>query len=235
MKSFKKEIYLLAGIACFGLSGTAMATAVGILDTSDCGGGTVTVSATQITWGGTSPNCVVTGGNTSVTYSGGGGGTLGGNVQGTIMNLILGPPSTINDFMTFLVPTAYTLDFELTQLGPGSLNTDCNLTAVGQSCSAAAGSPFVLTDEGPSLTTVTLAVAGFINDGTGTSQWTGLFSTNLNETALAIQSTEGTGGSITSTAAGHFTLSAIPEPSTVTMFLVGGIALLGIGRRRRKS
>ncbi len=138
---------------------------LGPLDTSDCGGGTVTVSATQIVWGGTAPNCIVTGGNTDVTYSGGGGGTLGGNVQGTILNLTLGPPSTINDFMTFLVPTAYTLDFELTQLGPGSLNTDCNLTAVGQSCSAAAGSPFVLTDEGTNLTTVTLAILGFINDG----------------------------------------------------------------------
>ncbi len=233
MKSFANRIYLLAAIACFGVSSTAMATAIGSLDVANCSGGGVTVSATSITWSpaGTvsGTGCIDTGLGTSVTYSGG---TLGPGVAGNIMNLTAGGGS-VDSFMTF---SGTTLDFVLTGLGPGSINTACgSLSSAGQSCSVIAGSPFLLTYISSGVTAVSLSAFGTITDNGITSNWFGSFTTQLNMTAGAIQTTELDGGSISSTESGQFTVTAVPEPASVSMFALGGLALLGVRFRSRKS
>jgi len=233
MNGLKKRIYLLGAIALFGISSSAMATVVGNFNVANCAGGGVTVSLTTIVWSpaGTVPNsgCIDSGIGTSLTYSGG---TLGAGAVGNILNLTAGGGS-VNNFMTFL---GTTLDFVLTGLGPGSANTNCSGLAIGQSCSVVAGSPFILTNVGNGNTAISLGAFGTIADGGVTSGWSGAFTTQLNLSASAIQTTELGGGSIASTHSGQFSVSAVPEPGTVSMFLLGGLTLLGIGRKRfRKS
>jgi hypothetical protein len=81
MKQFNFKVYLLVGMAIIGFSGSAIAGAFGGGSIANCGGGGVIVDATHITW---TPNgtvagtgCMTTGIGTSITYTGGGGGTLG--------------------------------------------------------------------------------------------------------------------------------------------------------------
>jgi len=234
VKILHSKFYMLAGsIVLLGCSSTAMATAIGPLDVANCSGGGVTVSATAITW---SPNgtvagtgCIDTGLGTNVTYSGG---TLGAGVAGNIKDLVVGGPSPNDQFMTF---TGSTLDFVLTGLGPGSGNTNCSGLAVGASCSVVAGSPFLLTNLGSGSTAVGLSAIGTVTDGGVTSFWKGAFTTQLNLDASTIQSEILAGGSITSTHSGQFVVSAVPEPTTLSMLLFGGLALMGTKLRRRKT
>jgi len=224
-----RKIYLLAGIACLGISGSAMATAIGALNVANCAGGGVTVSATTVTWSPTGTvagtGCIDTGLGTSVNYSGG---TLGPGVVGNIKNLTAGG-GAVDMFMTF---QGTTLDFVLTGLGPGSANTNCNLSALNPTCSVAAGSPFILTYISANVTTVGLGANGTVTDG-GTSAWFGSFSTQLNLSGSSIQTTELGGGSIESTDSGQFSVQSVPEPGTVSMYLLGGFVLIGIGWRRQ--
>jgi hypothetical protein len=229
MKSITKQFYLVVGLACFGISGTAMAAAMGPLNVGQCSGGGVTVTATTIVWtpptlGGTA-GCINTGIGTDVTYTGG---TLLPAATGNILNLSAGG-GAVDSFMTF---AGSTLDFILTGLGPGVANTNCSALAVGASCSVAVGSPFILTNVGNGNTAVSLGAFGTVTNGGVVSNWGGAFTTQLNMTAAAIQTTELGGGSIASTESGQFTVTPIPEPGTISMFLLGGVALMGIGRRR---
>jgi len=233
VKILHSKFYMLAASIAFLGASTAMATAIGPLNVANCSGGGVTVSATAITW---SPNgtvagtgCIDTGLGTNVTYSGG---TLGAGVAGNIKDLVVGGPSPTDQFMTF---TGSSLDFVLTGLGPGSSNTTCSGLAVGASCSVFAGSPFLLTNLGGGNTAVGLSANGTITDGGVTSFWKGAFTTQLNLDASTIQSDILAGQSITSTHSGQFVVSAVPEPTTLSMLLCGGLALMGTKLRRRKS
>jgi len=236
MKDFKIRNYLLAGVVFLGISSSAMAAAIGNLSVANCAGGGVTVTLTSIVWspptlGGTA-GCIDTGIATSIAYSGGGGGTMGAGVVGNILNLTAGGGS-VNNFMTFAVPTAYTLDFVLTGLGPGVGNANCAaLNTVGQTCSVVAGSPFILTYLSSGTTGISLSAFGTIADGGVTSSWVGSFTTQLNLSVAVIQATELGGGSIASAQSGNFAVSSVPEPGTVSMFLLSGAALIGIGRKR---
>ena len=233
MKILHGKFYMLAaGIALLGCSSTAMATAIGSLNVANCAGGGVTVSATTITWSpvGTvaGTGCIDTGLGTNVTYSGG---TLGAGVAGNIKNLPAGGPP-VDQFMTF---TGSTLDFVLTSLGPGSANTNCSGLAVGASCSVFAGSPFLLTNLGGGNTAVGLSANGTVTDGGVLSFWKGAFTTQLNLDASTIQSDILAGQSITSTHSGQFVVSSVPEPTTLSMLLFGGLALMGTKLRGRKT
>jgi hypothetical protein len=209
-----------------------MASAIGPLNVANCSGGGVTVSATTITWSpiGTTAGtgCIDTGLGTNVTYSGG---TLGAGVTGNIKNLTAGGGS-VDQFMTF---QGSTLDFVLTSLGPGSANTVCTGLAVGGSCSVFAGSPFLLTNLGGGNTSVGLSANGSVTDGGVTSFWKGAFTTQLNLDASTIQTEILAGESISSTHSGQFVVSSVPEPTTLSMLLLGGVALLGSRFRRRKT
>jgi len=210
----------------------ASATAMGSLNETNCGGGGVTVNATTITWlpagtvGGT--GCIVTGAGTDVTYSGG---ALLAGVTGNIMNLT--PGGVVDNFMTF---QGTSLDFVLDPFTPPvtTNGTDCAGTPTGGTCVAAAGSPFVLENLGGGNTAVALTAFGTVLDGGVTSTWSGSFSTQLNMTPAEIQSTIFGGGSITSTYAAQFAVTAVPEPAT--FFMIGiGLAALGMTAKRNKA
>jgi len=223
---------------CFCSVNPVLASPIGALDIANCGGGGVTVTATTITWlpVGTLPGtgCIDTGAGTSVAYSGG---TLLPGVIGNILNLTLSPGSK-DDFMTFPAPPlpAPGLDFVLTSVGPGDPNTNCNLVAspgTPQSCSVFAGSPFILSFVTPTRTAIALAVGGTVADSTGTSNWVGVFTTQLDLSASAIQTTINGGGSETTTHSASFVLTAVPEPGTASI-LGTGLLLIGLAVFRRR-
>ena len=166
---------LLAGFAVLCLVRSASAAAVtvgsGDLDFTNCGGGLAEVNSTTITWtppSGTVSNagCIITGGNTDVSYSGG---TLGPNTTGAIADLTLNQGSK-DDFLTF---TGSTLDFVLGSFQTYSGPTNCASIGVGQTCVVLAGSPFLLTNLGGGQTSISLVPLGTVTDGGVTSTWTG--------------------------------------------------------------
>ena len=233
MSYLRIPLAVLAAVTCFVFVKPASANVIGSLDVANCAAGGVSFSALSISWLPTGSQagtgCIDTGAGTNLTYSGG---TLGPGVVGDIMNLVAGG-GAIDHFMTF---QGTTLDFVLTGLGPGSLNTNCAGLGIGQSCSASAGSPFVLTNLG-AITLVSLTANGTIDDGGVTGLWSGGFTTQALATTAAIQAVLQAGGSVSSTDSGQFDVTSspsVPEPSTISL-LMAGAGLLIFGLKPRKA
>lgn len=233
MKILKWFAVTAAVIAiCLASGAPAFADAAGSLNVANCSGGGMTLDATSITWlpigtvAGT--GCIATGAGTNLTYSGG---ILGPAVTGNIQNVTSGG-LPVDQFMTF---QGTSLDFVLNFLGPGSGNTNCGVLLLGQSCSVIAGSPFLLTNLGSS-TIISFSAGGTITDG-GISNWSGAFSTQVNATAFQIQNTILSGGSVTSTQSGQFSVQdvtrSVPEPSSLLLLAFGLCSSVGIIRRKR--
>jgi hypothetical protein len=222
---------VFGGVALLSFVVTASATPVGSLTTNGCPGNQVVVTATTIDWdpAGTGAGCIVTGGSTNIAYAGG---TLLTNVTGTIKDLPAGP-FPVPDFMVFAGHPL--LHFNLSGLGPGPGNTNCAALLDFESCAVFAGSPFGLQRQG-TQTAVFLGVFGFATDGTlPDSAWQGSFSVTIsNLTPAQIQTIILGGGSVTSTHAGNFTVTALPEPASLLM--VGlGLAGLGLYSKRKRQ
>jgi len=237
--SFRMPLAALAAVVCGAFITPASASVIGSLDLTNCAGGSVTLSATQISWGpnGTQPGtgCISTGAGTNLNYSGG---TLGPAVAGDIMNVTAGG-GPVDLFMSFPSITP-ALDFVLTSVGPGSSNLSCTGLGLGQSCSVSAGSPFILTSFG-SLTMIGFTASGTVVDDGVTSLWSGLFTAPVSTSADAIQSILNDGGSVSSTYAGRFDVTfsqdvtpPVPEPSTISLLMAGGV-LLGAGLMKRRA
>jgi PEP-CTERM motif-containing protein len=204
-------------------------------------GGSVTVSATSLNWNG--PATVNP--FTTLTYDSGTALATGPTSTVDLENL---PPSSLplSDFMTFTL--APTLIFDLTTIGPGSSNTNC----AAPPCSAFPGSPIILS-QGSEGTVVDLGLSGIATDGTSPeSTWIGEFSETITSlpgdsgviTPLEVQDYFGgpftpNSVTITSTYSGTFVAtleSTVPEPSTLTMALMGaGLMLIAVNRRKRSD
>ena len=238
MKKIFGNLLPTMGFGCAFLAVTAIASASTTynLSVANCSGGGATVTATTIVWSpnGTAANtgCIDSGIGTDVAYMGG---TLLAGDAGNIMNLSAGT-IPVDDFMTF---AGTPLDFVLTGIGPGSGNTNCNLSSTNTTCSPFAGSPFILTFISANVTGVALGVNGTVADLAGPATWSGSFTTQLNLSGSAIQTVEGTGGAIASAQSGNFNvvvtpISSTPEPSTTAMLLMGG-GLIAIAYRRQRQ
>ena len=209
-------------------------------------GGTVTVGIAGLTWSST-PTPPTVDGISTLTY----GPTNTLLTGGTVVNLMNLPPGSLplDAFMTFVgVPT---VDFILDTIGPGSGNTDCSvggLAANSGDCSVVTGEPIVLSQQATG-TLASLAVTGTVTDGTSpASSWIGLFS----ETIVSLPNTTGiitplevqqyfggpsnpNGNTLGESYSGSFAITVTPEPSTLTMMLVGSGLVLAALRTRRKS
>jgi hypothetical protein len=252
MIDFKKKLYLIAALACF--TSLALAGPMGDLKTGS--GGTVTVTLTSIVFN-PDPTSVPAGAPwnaevatlTSLTFAGCPSGTLGAAgclSAGEAIDVLPINTATVLPLANFFTFAAHpTLSYSLSVVGPGSGTTNCAALAVFASCSVFAGSPIVLTLEPMGSTEVSLNLSGTATDGASpASTWFGHFQSPISgmtpgqiQTFFCPSGTCTTadfmsGRSESSSQSGDFVASTVPEPGTVSLFLLGGAALIGIGRKR---
>jgi hypothetical protein len=249
--SMKRPVHRLALASVFVatiFAQHAAATPMGLLNI-DSGFGTITETLQAITWQ-THPNAFVVAGGTTLT-SAAGNPAIGSS--GDLRDLFFAAGLPVPNFLTF--NTVAGLGFDLLSIGPGSANTNCAGLAIGQSCSIFLGSPFILTLTS-SGTSESFSVGGVAHDGTLPNfNYSGIFTTQfVNETPAQIQALFGchTGdtspaqctnqtASISGSHSGNFGLtppSAVPEPDTLSLMLILGLAAGGAkltGRFRRAS
>ena len=236
MKFTNLGMSAVCGVAFLCSVTSASATVSGHLDLANCSGGGVTVSATSIDFlpAGGGAGCILTGSSTNVSY--GAGLTLGSGILGSIKDLVFNPANPpVPGFMTF---TGTPLNFTLTLLGPGVLNSICSTTLDPNqpSCSVGGNTPFILTPTSTG-TSITLSARGTVSDGTSpASNFLGAFTTQVsNVTPDSIRATIQNQGSITSTQSGDFSITVVPEPSTISMAALGGLLVAFAARKRARA
>ncbi len=218
-----KKLYFgaaLAALTLFIAAPGANAAPVGTLDIANCAGGGVRVTTTSIDWLlplGPPNGCIVTGTSTAISFSGG---TLGPGQTGSILDLTIGG-GTVPNFMTF--GSAPSLHFDLTSLGPGACPGG---TILGSFC---------LSFDGTN-TNVSLKAAGTAGDASAsTSSWNGSFTTQFpNMTPAQIQAALVSQGFVQNTYSAGFSLTTVPEPTTLGSMALG-LMLIGAGAIRRRA
>jgi len=251
------RLTILTALTLLVCVGSAFATPIGLLRV-DSGSGGVQVGLVNIDFYdplGPPDGQFLVGSGTTLTTA------VGNPTQGDPGRLLDFGVATALPLVNFLTITALpNFGFDLSIVGPGSLNTNCAGLLNGQSCSPFIGSPFILTATSVG-TSVSLSLGGTAHDGTGpNSTWTGSLSQSILQlsslppgtlvTPAAIQAyfgctaaSVGPGGCsnqgavISSTHAGEFLAvvgDQVPEPSTAALALLGSLMLAGGLYRRRK-
>jgi len=238
MKLFARFSLMGSGLGLILLTATpSFATVVGNLYVG--GTGTVSVTPTGITFteNDTAGGSTEVGTGTTLTYAGGAL-TVGQPVDigGGLAIAPTGPPVggayPVNVPITF--PDEPTLSILLTSFGPGSSNTNCAGLTNGESCSpliAGGPSPIILTAVG-SGTDALLFVSGTATDGTTVTDIAGSFAATIPGISPAQLASD---GSFTTTYSGSFTLTATPEPRTISLMLFAGLLMGFVAMKRRKK
>jgi hypothetical protein len=249
--NFRMMTMAVAGAAAMALAPMASATVTGTLFTGVASNENVTVTSTTISWHPTTPSPNFNVNNTTTLQADGATITA---TQGTLKDLDANTTVfPLDKFLSF-VGANTDVDFTLLGIGPGNANTDCStatLAPTNGTCSAFAGSPFLLTYNGGN-TSVSLHVFGTVTDTSGiVTNWDGAFTQTLTvapeviqrdfvggctaSDATALAPYGGCSGAITDTHSGTFTATAVPEPSTAFLGLSGLLMAAGLIRRRRRS
>lgn len=145
-------------------------------------------------------------------------------------------PFSLAGFLTFA--SMPDLSFELTYILPGSGTMQaCGAPAsAGQSCTLT-GSPFTLTNVTGSSSIASLVLQGLVRDGSGgpVSKFVGAYSMSFPSQSLQeVLATLSSDGSVTQFFTANFDVAAIPEPGTLPLLLVAGLAL-SARRSQRKQ
>jgi len=141
------------------------------------------------------------------------------------------------NFVTFLAQPTWSIT--LTQLLVGIYDSsECGLVAAaGQNCTPFAGSPFNLTNNTATSSTVSFTFIGTAVDSTTPgiiSQVQGLFTSQFsNQSFQDILAVIGAGQSVQNADSASISLTTIPEPGTLGMALIGGLLIAGSFVRRK--
>ena len=164
--------------------------------------------------------------------------TIAGSA-GTSADLFLpaapvGVPISIPDFLTFAADPS--LSFTLTFITPGPFSSaECfDAPAAGQVCSFP-GSPFGLTNPSATSSSVELVLLGTVSDGSSSppSNFRGTYTAQFNQPYQDLLDTVFVqNGSVANTYSATFTVSSIPEPTSVVLFGLGLVGLVALRRRR---
>jgi hypothetical protein len=149
----------------------------------------------------------------------------------------VGVPINLMNFLTFNADPNLTFTLQLIRFGVFGA-ADCGApAAAGQTCTPP-GSQFNLSNLTSTSSTATFAVAGIVSDGSGDpiSTFDGTFSTQFtNQNYQQVLETIGSGGTVQATYSANFIVTAIPEPGTVSMLVLGGLMMAVPMFRRRRS
>ena len=245
MKGFRLPVIVLAALVLLCFMTTASAAVNGQLDLTNCAGGYITVTITDIFFGlPTAGNygCIQTGFNTNLSSSAG---NIGPSATGNILNLNISfcnaftiPGCVVSDFFTFT--SNPNLHFDLAGIGPGPTSADCpdKLDQNLPGCAVFPGSPFILQST-KTGTLVQLSAFGFVRDGSGSvSTFVGMLSTQLaGQTPFKAQQTILSRGLERSTYSADFVISVTstpppPPPSTAPTVTIAPVLATSVNQVR---
>lgn len=151
----------------------------------------------------------------------------------------VGVPFSLPDFLTLTAWPGFTMTLEYIAPGVFPAATCAAPPAAGQVCTPSvpgALSPFNLSNVTADSSTVSFNVRGTATDGSGdpVSFFTGTFTTQFSDQSYQeVLAIINGGGSVDASFSANFVFTTVPEPSTVAMVLLGGVAVVFGARRRR--
>lgn len=164
-------------------------------------------------------------------------GTLGRIKDLNVAFAPVGMPFVLPDFITLSALPGFSMTLEFFDPGVFSSALCGAPAAAGQSCTPP-GSPFNLANATARSSTISFSVRGTATDGSGDppSPFLGTFTTQFsNRNYQEVLAIIAGGNSVGASFSANFVFTAIPEPSTIALVLLGGVAIFAGSRRRLRS